>query len=522
MEHAQSAVNLAGSHGPWGFTLPWTFVLGPWSFAPHGVAEVDDTPSARGPFSLEKVRAAPDLAPLMKRLLWMFLLCGVLPVQLMAAESPAATGPVIVVPLRTEVSDAQFFLLRRALKEAERAGAQALIIDMQTPGGAVDAALRNMEALGKTKVPTFTYVNDQALSAGALIALATQKIYMAPTAVIGAAAPVMAGGEDLPKTMEDKTVSVLAATARAAAQKNGHNAEVAEAFVSKAKAVKIGEVVVDTADALLTLSAEEAARLYDGKPLLSSGTAATLEELLSKAGLTGAVRRIEPTGFEQMALWITSLAPLFLLGGIVGTYVEFKTPGFGLPGILGLICFAIFFTGHYLAGLAGWEAFTIFAVGLLLVIGELFIFTGTIIPGLLGALMVVGSLVWAMVDRYPGDALLPSTEMLARPLINLGLAVLGGLAAAYLLAKWLPKTALYGRLVLATASGAQAASRTPVMNARLPIGTVGVTHTMLRPSGKAEFGGLQCDVVSDGDLIDAGMKVRVIAVEGARVVVVQA
>ena len=114
-------------------------------------------------------------------------------------------GPVVVVPVRSDISAAQFFFLRRALKEAERDGASAFVLDMETPGGSVAAANDNMDALLKTNVPTYTYVNSRALSAGALIALATQHIYMAPTAVIGAAAPVLATGEDAPKTMTDKT-----------------------------------------------------------------------------------------------------------------------------------------------------------------------------------------------------------------------------------------------------------------------------------------------------------------------------
>jgi membrane-bound serine protease (ClpP class) len=458
----------------------------------------------------------------MNFLLRLTLVCGVLLAQLAAAEPAAAPGPVIVVPLRTEVSEAQFYLLRRALKEAEREGASALVIDMKTPGGAVDAAMKNMEALQKTAVPTVTFINDQALSAGALIALATQKIYMAPTAVIGAAAPVLATGQDPPETMKDKTVSVLGATARAAAQKNGHNSDVAEAFIQKEKEVKIGEVVIDKADSLLTLSAAEATRLYDGKPLLALGTAETIEDVLKLAGLSGTVRRVEPTGFEQIALWITALAPLFLLGGIVGAYIEFKTPGFGLPGFLGLVCFGVFFFGHFVAGLAGWEVAAIFALGLLLVIGEIFIHPGTVIPGLLGALLMVGALIWAMIDRYPGDAWWPSGDVLIRPLINFGIATLGGLGAIYALAKLLPKTSLYHHIVLDAASGAAAASRVPVVNSRVPIGAVGLAHTTLRPSGKADFDGHHCDVVTDGDFIDPGVKVRVVAVDGTRVVVERA
>src|SRR4051794_31418715 len=122
-------------------------------------------------------------------------------------------GAVYVVPLHSKVSATQFVFLRRALKEAERNGASAFVIDMRTYGGEVKAAIDNMDALLQTKVPTFTYINNKAISAGALIALATGKIYMSPTAVIGAAAPVSSLGEDLSKTMADKTVSALSAIA---------------------------------------------------------------------------------------------------------------------------------------------------------------------------------------------------------------------------------------------------------------------------------------------------------------------
>ena len=434
----------------------------------------------------------------------------------LAAADP---GPVVVVPLRSEVSEAQFYLLRRALKEAERDGASAFIIDMQTFGGSVDAALKNMAALQKTRVPTLTYINDRAISAGALIALATQRIYMSPTAIVGASAPVKSGGEELSKTMTDKTVSMLSATARAAAQKNGHNADVAEAFVNKAKELKMGDVVLDGAETLLTLSSQEAARLFEGKPLFAVGVVDSLEALLQQAGLTGAVRRIEPTGFEQFALWITALAPLFLMGGILGAYIEMKTPGFGVAGFVSVVCFTIFFTGHYIAGLAGWEVAVIFAVGLVLVISELFLHPGTVLPGVAGALMMVGALIWAMIDRYPGDAWWPTGDMLARPLLNLGMAFIAGLFGIYLLAKILPKTSLYHYLVLDAASPIGIPASTAAIIPRIAIGTTGLAKTTLRPSGKADFDGHMHDVTTDGDYIEPGARVRVVAIEGARVVV---
>lgn len=430
----------------------------------------------------------------------------------------ADAGRVFVIPIKTEISAAQFYFLRRALKEAESEGAGAIVLDMDTYGGEVRAANDSMDALLKTRVPTFTYINPRAISAGALITLATKTIYMAPGASIGAAAPVMASGEDLPKTMIDKTVSALSAMARAAAERNGHRTVIADAFISKDVEVKIGDVVVHPSGTLLTLTAEEAAKLYDGKPLLAAGIADSLEAMLKSAGLTGPVRVVEPSGFEHLAFWITTLSSLFLLGGILGAYLEFKTPGFGLPGIVSICCFTIFFTGHYLAGLAGWEVAVLFFVGLLLVISELVIHPGTLIPGIAGALLMVGAVVWAMIDRYPGEPFFPSSAMLARPLINLGIALLIAILLAWWLAKFLPRTRLYGHIVLQ-----QTVHGSPAMSAAhaspIQIGQSGTARSMLRPAGKAEFGGHTVDVITEGDFIDPGTAVRVVALDGMRVVV---
>ena len=434
----------------------------------------------------------------------------------------ADTGPVIVVPIKTEISEAQFFFLRRALKEARRAGASAVVLDMDTYGGELKAADSSMDALLKTGVPTFTYVNPRALSAGALIALATQQIYMAPGASIGAAAPVMSGGEDLPKTMTDKVVSATSAMARGAAEKSGHRPELADAFISKEKEVKIGDVVVHPSGSLLTLTALEATALYQGKPLLAAGTADSLEAMLKSAGLTGPMRTIEPSGFEQIALWITALSPLFLLGGILGAYIEFKTPGFGLPGLLSVCCFAIFFTGHYLAGLAGWEVGAIFVIGLVLVMGELMLHPGTVIPGVVGALLMVGALIWAMIDRYPGEPFLPTSEMLVRPLINLGVALLLALIAGAVLARYLPRTSFYQRIVLSSTVHGDPAIVGVAHASSIQLGQNGIAQSMLRPSGKAEFGGHTVDVITQGEFIDPGLPVRVVAVDGMRVVVEKA
>ncbi len=439
-----------------------------------------------------------------------------------ASEPEIARGDVVVVPLDGQVSQAQLVFLRRVLKNAESAGASALVLDMDTPGGALDAAVDILHLLMKSTVPTYTWVNTNAGSAGALIALATDHIYMAPVSAIGAAAPVSSGGQEIGETMNDKVVSYYSGYFRSAAEEKGHNPELAEAFINKDKVFKMGETVISPYGSVLTLGAQEAVKRYDDKPLLADGLAATLDELKEKAGLSGPTVEIAPSGFERIAQWITVLAPLFLMGGIIGAYLEFKTPGFGVAGFLAGLCFLIFFTGHYVAGLTGMEAGAVFVVGLLLIILELIFFPGLLVFSLLGTALMLGSILFAMVDFYPGDPVIPDVDMLVVPMLNLGITLLLSILGISLLARFLPDIPLFRRVMLATASPSGPSLAIPdggMFDLAVRPGDTGIARSVLRPSGRAEFGAAVVDVIADGDFIESGTRVRVLEVAGSRVVV---
>src|SRR5438045_7994681 len=362
-------------------------------------------------------------------------------------------GDTVVVPLGGEISPHLLLFLRRAIKAAESAGAGALVFEMDTYGGRLDAAEEITNALNHATIPTYTFINTNAGSAGSLIALATQHIYMAPVSAIGAAAPVLPTGEDLPLTEREKTISYWSALIRGSALKNGHNPDVGEAFMNKEKEVKIGDRVIHPKGTLLTLNAQEASEKINGKPLLADGIADSVVDLTQKAGLKGNVVSLGPTGFEQLAFWITALAPLLLLGGIIGAYLEFKIPGASVRGIISAVCFALFFLGHYLAGLAGWEVVGLFVLGVVLVIIEILCFAhSTIVFGVVGVFLILASLFWAMIYRYPGATFFPTGRALAVPLLNLFLALIGAAIAIALLAKYLPKTSIYRRFALETSN----------------------------------------------------------------------
>jgi membrane-bound serine protease (ClpP class) len=460
----------------------------------------------------------------MKKLSILVLIAVLATLETGQAREVIHKGDVVVVPLRGEISPSLLMFLRRTEKVAESSGASAIIFEMNTYGGRLDSAEEITSALNHATIPTYTFINSNAGSAGSLIALATQHIYMAPVSAIGAAAPVLPTGEDLPLTQREKTISYWSALIRSSAMKNGHNPDVGEAFMNKEKEVKIGDRVVHAKGTLLTLNAQEATEKFNGKALLADGIADSVVDLMQKAGLKGNAVSLGPTGFEQLAFWITTLAPLLLLGGIIGAYLEFKIPGATMPGIISAICFALFFLGHYLAGLAGWEVVGLFVFGMVLVLIEILFFAhSTIVFGVVGVFLILASLFWAMIDRYPGETFFPTGRALAVPLLNLFLALIGAAIVIALLARYLPRTSVYRRFALMTSNppGPSLAGipREFATAIDLSPGTEGISLSILRPSGKARFLDQIIDVVTQGEFIPANTSVTVVRRDGMRVVV---
>lgn len=448
---------------------------------------------------------------------------GLLLSPLGAVDVAIPKNAVVVAPLKGEVSEAQFFILRRALKAAEEAGASAFVINMDTYGGRLDSGVKILDLLLNAQIPTYTWVNTNAGSAGALIALGSKYIYMAPVSAIGAAAPVMGGGQEIPETMNDKTVSYFSGYFRSAAEKNGYNPELAEAFINKNKEVKIGDEVVNEEGNLLTLSAQEAVKVVGDGPLLASGIAANITQLVDQAGLSeNPVFEFAPSGFEQAARWITMLAPLFLLGGMVGAYLEFKTPGFGVPGVLAALCFALFFGGHYIAGLTGYEAAALFVGGLLLVLFEVLFFPGIFFVAATGVLLMLASVLFAMVDFWPSRDFSVDFSTLGLPLINFSITVVLAALCIGLLARYVPSLPMFRFLFLSAKVPSGPSfheTRSTILRGSPAVGDLGTAITPLRPSGKVEFGAMIADASTEGEFLDVGTKVRIQRVEGATVFV---
>jgi membrane-bound serine protease (ClpP class) len=442
-----------------------------------------------------------------------------------AGTTDAPRRRVFIIPIREDIMPPLVYVVRRGVKQAMDEKADLIVLDMKTNGGRLDVTDEIFGILDKFKGETVTYVNDKAFSAGAFISVATQKIYMAPQSVIGAAAPIMIepGGQvaDLPTTYETKMNSAVRAMVRTEAEKNGYNVPVVEAMIDKDKELTIDGQTINAKGDILTLTDTEAAKKYGKppKPLLSSGTVASVDDLLKVLGYAGAdVTRIEPTGAEVAGSWINDISPVLLIIGIIGIYIEIKSPGLILPAVVAVVAFLLYFLGGYIAGLSGMEWIIVFVVGLALVLSELFVHPGTVLPGVIGLILIMISLVMAMVDVYPGMPAIPTLPELKLPLQNLTIALAGALVIAVILAKFLPKTQLYQSLVSQSASGVTSVLAQE-QTQKSQLGRTGVAISNLRPGGKAQFGDQILDVMTQGEMIAKGQTVRIIRHSGTEAVV---
>jgi membrane-bound serine protease (ClpP class) len=452
------------------------------------------------------------------------------------ATNAGSEKRVVIIPIREQIASPLVYLVRRSVKQAIEEKADLLVLDMKTDGGRLDKTEDIIEIIGQFKGETVTYVNDRAFSAGAFIAAATRKIYMAPQSVIGAAAPIMMapGGsvEAVPETLEAKTLSAVRALVRRTAEKNGHNPEVLEAMIDRNKELTIEGQVINKKGDILTLTDTEASKSYGEppKPLLSAGTVGSLDTLLTQLGYAGArTITIKPTGAERLGTWINAISPLLLIIGIVGLYIEFKTPGFGVPGIVAIVAFALYFVGSYIAGFSGFEWMLVFLLGVILLALEFFLFPGTIALGVSGAFLMVVAILMALVDLYPGAPSSPggvswptiggpTRDSVEHALRVLLIAIAGTAVGVWLASKWLPKTSVYAALVSHGASGSATTAAFAAQENK-NIGRVGLTISPLRPGGKAQFDETILDVMSQGEVIEKGRSVRIIGFSAGAAIV---
>jgi membrane-bound serine protease (ClpP class) len=422
-----------------------------------------------------------------------------------------ALGSVHIVTIDGEIDLGLTALLERAVREAEEGDAAALVIRIDTPGGRLDAVLRMRDVLLGAQVPTIAFVDRDAFSAGALVAIAAEQLWLAPGAVIGAATPVLGDGSQA----DEKTLSAVRAVFRATALERGRDPSVAEAMVDPA-------VVVDGLvgrDQLVTMDVGQAQAFG-----YADGVAEGLDGLLTALDLAELTRvEVVPALAERLVRVLTSgiVAGLLLSVGIwllVGDVLG--GGGVGLGAALGATSIAVFLFGHLLAGLAGLESVVLMGLGILLILVEVLVLPGVGVVGVSGLLSLLGGAVLAMVDR---DAEVVPREAIIGAVNVVGLAFLAAVALLVVLLVMVGRSASRpasdgtglrrrgNRLVLATDVGG-------AHDVGL-VGAEGVALTDLRPAGAAEIDGMRIDVVAEAGYLAAGSALEVIVDEGYRRVV---
>lgn len=408
--------------------------------------------------------------------------------NLVFAESQEDT--IYILPLREEITKASSRYVDQAIKEAEDLGASQIVLDLDTYGGLVDGAEEIKNLLLDSSLPTACYINSKAESAGVLISLACDKIYMSPRGTIGSA-------ETIPNT--EKILSMWKALLRNTAQVQGRDPEIFEAMADK----DIEISGISQKGTLLNLTAKEAEDLK-----VSDGTEKDLDDLIKSLGYTSYTKvyasedwatKFAKTISQQ---WVSSI---LIVLAFVGLVVELLMPGFGIPGIISLVSFALFFGSNLMVGNASWISLICFMVGAVLIVVELFV-PGFGLPGIAGiTLSIIG--------------LATSMASLQQALTSIVIAIVVTILVIYLIFKFGLNSRTFNKITLNTSIKGTSGPDKKAENVEIKVGDRGKTLTMLRPYGFIETNGIKFDASSESTFIDKDRTVEVIKLHGNTIIV---
>lgn len=495
----------------------------------------------------------------------------------LSAGGPRRPGGAVVIPIRGDISDIMKGSIERRLAQAQADGATTVIFEIDTPGGLVTSALAICQLIKNLPgdVRSVAWVHPRAYSAGAMIALSCNEMFMSKRSSIGACAPIMvnpAGGlEEMPAAERAKMESPILEEFRDSAVRNGYDPLLASAMVSTKVEVwwledpatgerrfvsgeektrlidkreegqpawRLVETYrdpisgrqerarqpVDPADELLTVTQSEAVAYG-----LAKAIASDLDEVAEKLALTTPPVAHDITGWEQFVMWLNSPLVRGILFAIVliGAYIEFQQPGLILPGVTAAVALLIFLGAPYAAGLADIWTFVLLGLGLILVAVEIFVIPGYTIAGLLGGVLILVALIGTFVPAEPlppDDGFrwvphLPGTwAALQYGVIVLASSVIVSVIGIVLILKFLPQLSV-GRHFVPENPRAAAMALTDTHADVAYVGAIGIVTGDLRPGGQARFGLEAVDVQTQGEYVSAGRRVQVIKHEGMRIVV---
>jgi membrane-bound serine protease (ClpP class) len=406
----------------------------------------------------------------------------------------AISSSVYVIPVRGQIEPGWLLFLERSLEEARKEVVEAVILDIDTPGGFVDTVQKAKVLIDEFPTPVYGYINTNALSAGAYLSLLTDSFYMKPGSTIGAAEPAILGGGEV----DEKILSFWEAEMRSAAERQGKDPAIAAAMVRKEMAI---ESLVEEGE-LLTLTTAEAENIN-----FSNGTVSSIDELLGLKDLSSAeVIYTSASFWERLSGWLINpiVATFLLMMGFFFLIVEILSAGFGIAGFLSLLSFGLYFGGHFFTGISGWPAIFLFVFGIIFILVEAFM-PGFGIFGIGGLAAVVVAIVLAAASTTLGIYML---------LISFIISGIAGYGAF----KFFQRKGTLKKFILSDSATRDAGYSSSEDYSYL-LGKRGHSISPLRPSGSVEIDGKKYDTVSESAYIPAGKNIEVIKVEGYRIVV---
>lgn len=418
------------------------------------------------------------------------------------AKAASDTGPAVyVIPVKQTVESGLQSFLERAYKEAEEAKAEHVILVINTLGGKVVNAESIGHFIRESKIPTTAFVEGKAVSAGTYIALNADNIVMQPGSTIGAAAVVDGSG----RLLEDpKTISFWTSEMSESAGLQGRDKNIAAAMVDINVSLDLKDKIGRDKQKgeILSLTASEAEKVG-----YSEHTAASVDEVVKWLGLEDRTQiEVTPSLAEQTARWLVNpvVMTVLLILGIAGVIIEMLIPGFGVPGIVGILSFGLYFFGHYVAGFAGMESVVLFVIGIALLIIEIFVPSFGIL-GILGSAALVAGVVTAASD--------PMTAF-----ISIVIALVAAIILISIYVRMNRTKGIWNKFILRDKLTTEQGYLSADVKDSL-LGLEGTTITPLRPAGTVQIGDNRVDVVTSGEFVDANRKVKVVKAEGTWVVV---
>ncbi|MCF6137971.1 nodulation protein NfeD [Alkalihalobacillus berkeleyi] len=424
----------------------------------------------------------------------LLILVPILVVQINPSNAAEGKGVVYFAPVEDAVERGLEKFLERSIQEAEEQGADYLVLEINTPGGLVQAANNIAKIMRESEVPIIAYVTKHALSAGAYIALNADQIVMKPSTTMGAAAVIDSQGNTAGKKAESAWLADMRASAEL------HNRDPKYALAMADEDIVLEDLGVKKGE-LLTLDAAQAKKVGYAEAIVNSRN-----DLLSYLEIPDAeIRDVEVSFAETIARYVTHpvVVPILLSIGSIGLVLELYSPGFGIPGMLGLGSLLLFFFGHMIAGLAGWESLILFILGIGLIIAEVFVPGG--ILGVGGILAVLIGIVLA------GGSL-------GNILLSILIAMVATIVVSIVFLKYFGYNGPLKKIILFDSTTSEKGYISSVTKSEL-IGLTGTTMTPLRPSGTAVIDDERYDVVTEGNYIGQNRPIKIVKTEGSRIVV---